>query len=132
MQTQGQFTSRERMALDDIPVAHLASRFADMPEKRLLLAVLLDAIIQLRRPGSTAALEAARWIQGEGESESPFSFRAVCEALGLDPSYLTRGVSAWARNQTTAGPHNSALRRPQARALRLSARRREIRSAAAG
>ena len=50
-----------------------------MPEKRLMLAVLLDAIIQLRRPGSTGAIEAAEWIRGGEATDSPFSFPVVCE-----------------------------------------------------
>ncbi len=106
------------------------SRLADMPEKRLMLAVLLDAIIQLRRPGSTGAAEAAAWIRSGGPSDEPFSFRAVCEALGIDPGYLTRGVHAWTcrENGVVSG---QALRRPQTRALRVSTQRREARAVAA-
>lgn len=119
-------------AFGDIPLQEVASRLADMPEKRLMLAVLLDAIVQLRRPGSTGAFEAARWIHGEDSEDSAFSFRAVCEALGLDPQYLTRGVFAWARGESAnVRLHPTPLRRPQPRALRLSARRRHERSAAA-
>jgi len=120
-----------RTALDAIPLECVTSHLVDMPEKRLMLAVLLDAIIQLRRPGSTGALEAAEWIRGEA-SDSPFSFPVVCEALGLDAAYLTRGVFAWARNAQTAAPLRGArLRRPQVRALKLSARRRSERAIAA-
>jgi hypothetical protein len=114
----------------DFPVDRVASRFADMPEKRLMLAVLLDAIIQLRRPGSTGAIEAAAWFVGA--SDEPFAFRAVCDALGLDPAYLSRGVFAWARRQAAAEPWCATpLRRPQTRALHVSARRRRQRSLAA-
>ena len=118
----------------DIPFEHVAARLADMPEKRLLLAVLMDAIVQLRRRGSAGALEAAAWIRGEGiDAPSPFSFAAVCEALGLDPSYLARGVFRWAdedepRDDTVM---SARLRRPQPRALRMSARTRRERSVAA-
>jgi len=116
-------------ALDDFPLEHM-SRLADMPEKRLMLAVLLDAIIQLRRPGSTGAVEAAAWIAGEHAPDQPFSFRALCEALGLDPTYLTRGVYAWARRESRDGGARM-LRRSQGRALRLSARGRAPRAVAA-
>ena len=123
--------SGRRAALDAIPLECVTSRLVDMPEKRLMLAVLLDAIIQLRRPGSTGAAEAAEWIR-DGGSESPFSFAAVCEALGLEATYLTRGVFAWARNaQTAPPPRGGRLRRPQVRALKLSARRRSDRALAA-
>ncbi len=116
-------------ALDDLPLEHM-SRLADMPEKRLMLAVLLDAIIQLRRPGSTGAAEAAAWIAGESGPDEPFSYRALCEGLGIDPAYLTRGVYAWARRES---PRGSAriLRRSQGRSLRVSVRRRGARAIAA-
>jgi hypothetical protein len=123
-----------RAALADIPFEHVAARLADMPEKKLMLAVLMDAIVQLRRWGSTGAIEAAAWIRGDGEEPpSPFSFAAVCEALALDSSYLARGVFRWARG---AEPCNDAtvttrLRRSQPRALRLSARTRRERSVGA-
>jgi len=115
-------SSGSRPALD-LPLEQM-SRLADMPEKRLMLAVLLDAIVQLRRPGSTGAAEAAAWITGAGHDE-PFSFRALCEALGLDPVYLTRGVYAWARGAAPVGG-SSRLRRSQGRALHLAARRRRV------
>jgi hypothetical protein len=115
-------------ALGDLPLEYM-SRLADMPEKRLMLAVLLDAIIQLRRPGSTGAVEAAAWIAGEGAADGPFAFRALCEALGLDPVYLTRGVYAWARRDSAVS--SRALRRPQGRALRVSAHRRDTGAMAA-
>lgn len=125
--------ARERSgAFADIPLQQVASRLADMPEKRLMLAVLLDAIVQLRRPGSTGAAEASRWIHGEHDADdSTFSFRSVCDALGLDPEYLSRGVFGWARGGDVVRLHPTPLRRPQARALRMTARRRRERSAAA-
>ena len=113
----------------DLPLEHM-SRLADMPEKRLMLAVLLDAIIQLRRPGSTGAAEAAAWIRGSGSTDEPFSFQAVCETLGIDPGYLTRGVHAWTRSESDV-LSSRALRRPQTRALRVSTQRREPRAIAA-
>jgi hypothetical protein len=126
--------ARERNgAFADIPLQQVASRVADMPEKRLMLAVLLDAIVQLRRPGSTGAAEASRWIHGENDADdTAFSFRSVCDALGLDPEYLSRGVFGWARGGSdVVRLHPTPLRRPQARALRMTARRRRERSAVA-
>jgi len=56
----------------------------------------------------------------------------IAEALGLDATYLTRGVFAWARNANAVAPSRSGrLRRPQVRALKLSARRRSEPSFAA-
>ena len=73
----------------------LAPRVCDTPEKRLMFAVLLDAVVQLQRRHSPAATDAEIWIRGEEDrDDAPFSFRNVCEALALDPSYLARGLLA--------------------------------------
>lgn len=94
----------------------LAPRACDSPEKRLMFAVLLDAVIQLQRRSSPAATEAEIWIRGEDGSGAPFSFHNVCEALGLDPEYLARGLLAW-RGAVTPAP------RVPVRQLRTSHRR---------
>ena len=66
-------------------------------ERRLMLAVLVDAIRILRKSGRCAlptrayriwARERA-WIDTEDRS-APFSFTSVCEALGLDAGYVRR------------------------------------------
>jgi hypothetical protein len=73
----------------------LAARASDTPEKRLLFAVLLDAVINMQRRNSVGAAEAEQWIRGEDGDDSPFSFRNLCDALGIEPSYLARGLLAW-------------------------------------
>jgi hypothetical protein len=95
----------------------LAARASDIPERRLMFAVLLDAVIQLRRRHSPDAAEAERWIRGEEDEDSPFSFRNVCEALGIDPSYLARGLLAWRAH------HADTTVRVPVRQLRTSHRR---------
>ena len=78
---------------------------ADVPEKRLMFAVLLDAVIQLRRRNTARSAEAERWIRGEdGDEDTPFSFTNVCETLGIDPSYLARGLLAWRAGVGTLPP----------------------------
>lgn len=64
------------------------------PEKRLLLAVLLDAIGQLRRGlGYPVAREAAEWIRGEVRGRhAAFSFEGICEALDLHAGQLARAL----------------------------------------
>jgi hypothetical protein len=64
---------------------------SDVPERRLMLAVLLDAVAQLRRPNTPGGAEAEHWVQSD-DVEDLFSFRNVCEALGIDPDYLARGL----------------------------------------
>ena len=114
-------------------------RMSDVPEKRLMFAVLLDAVIQLRRRNTTRAAEAERWIRGEDEGEdtdSPFSFTNVCETLGLDPSYLAAGLLAWrfAHGALPVGVPVRQLRRSTRRVTPLGRRRRRrgpVRTAAA-
>src|SRR6188508_338329 len=73
----------------------LAARACDTPEKRLLFAVLLDAVIHMQRRNSVGAAEAEQWIRGEADDDSPFSFRNLCDALGIEPTYLARGLLSW-------------------------------------
>lgn len=65
----------------------------ETPEKRLMAAVLLDALVRLQREGSSAAAEARAWIAGRGAG-SLFSFANVCDALGIDAGCLVRGIAA--------------------------------------
>src|SRR3954452_21901910 len=60
------------------------------PERRLLAAVLLDAVCQLERPGTTRAAEAERWIRARHAHYTPCSFGMVCAVLGLNADYLAR------------------------------------------
>jgi hypothetical protein len=69
------------------------------PERRLMVAVLEDAVscllMNLRRCNLRQRKqyeEARRWVTVEEESEWIFSFRNICEVLGMDPSYLRRGL----------------------------------------
>jgi hypothetical protein len=109
----------------------LASRTSDSPERRLLFAVLLDAIIQLQRRNTSGSAEAERWIRNDADSDSPFAFRNVCEALGIEPGYLKRGLLSWRRSQvvTLPGIPVRQLRTSHRRVTPLGRRRRR---AAAG
>jgi hypothetical protein len=109
----------------------LASRTLDSPERRLLFAVLLDAIIQLQRRNTSGSAEAERWIRNDIDSDSPFAFRNVCEALGIEPGYLQRGLLSWRRSQvaTLPGIPVRQLRTSHRRVTPLGRRRRR---AAAG
>lgn len=64
------------------------------PEKRLMLAVLKDAIARLQKhrvTGDARFSEARKWIL-EKNPERPFSFEFVCAVLGLNASYLREGL----------------------------------------
>ncbi|HXG50568.1 MAG TPA: hypothetical protein VNN77_04065 [candidate division Zixibacteria bacterium] len=71
------------------------------PEKRLLLAVLEDAIACFQKylfardsKGRTLFRETEEWIL-QRDSDWLFSFVSVCEILGFDPNYLRQGLMQW-------------------------------------
>lgn len=74
------------------------------PEKKLLLAILEDAIACYQKylfardsKGKGLFREAESWV-GEKGNEAVFSFDSVCEMLGFDPEYLRRGLATWTSN----------------------------------
>ena len=82
----------------------LHSKAGLKPEKRLMLAVLEDAVACFRkhtaaRSGSGKKLfaEAEEWFL-EKDGDWSFSFESICGALGLDPEYLRRGLGRWKEN----------------------------------
>lgn len=98
----------------------------DSPEKRLMFAVLLDAIGQLRRRESTRAIEAEHWIR-DAQDEGVFSFANVCGVLGFEPQSLANGLLA--KNSRIAD--RAPLRHPRTSRLRVTPRRRGQRDAVA-
>jgi len=87
----------------------LTARVTDVPEKRLMFAVLLDAVIQLQGRNQKDAAEAEEWIRAADGDESPFSFRNICEALGIETGYLARGLLSW-RERHASTPYRAPLR----------------------
>jgi len=80
------------------------------PEKRLMLAVLEDAVAcfqkyVLARDGRGKAMfrEAEEWMLEE-ESNWLFSFENICETLGFNPQYLRQGLMRWKATQLQAQP----------------------------
>ena len=77
------------------------SGLQNQPEKRLMLAILLDAVecyqkyapLHRRKPDRlfTATVE---WIF-EDDYKWPFSFLNICDAVGIDPKYLRNGLQQW-------------------------------------
>jgi hypothetical protein len=74
------------------------------PEMALLMAILEDAIHCYRkyraardRAGRERFRETEQWIMEEGD-DWLFSFENVCEALGLDPQFIRRGVRELSAN----------------------------------
>jgi len=71
------------------------------PEKSLMLAILEDAVrsyqenlLSRQKRAKKLFEDAAEWIAETG-SEWIFSFESVCDALGLNPAYVRRGLLQW-------------------------------------
>lgn len=80
------------------------------PEKRLMLAVLKDAVWCFQKylfapKSSKHECEfrvAKEWIWEE-DSEWLFSFNNICETLGLGTAYMRQGLRRWKEEQLSAG-----------------------------
>lgn len=117
MRGDGRVTERSAAAHTSIGIAsllpqhvELPSQYADrhgasatqlQPEKALMLAVLEEAIETWKRyrasnntKARALAQDAADWISSDDESWL-YAYRRVCEALGLEPDNLRRGLKAW-------------------------------------
>jgi hypothetical protein len=100
------------------------------PEKKLMLAILEDAIACYQKyifardsKGKALFHEVEEWVAERG-SGSVFAFDSVCESLGLNPAYLRRGMSDWTKAAL-------AQRTTQARIYQLAPRpQRQRRNAA--
>ena len=68
-------------------------------EHRLMVAILEDAVsihVKSFSGGSVTrrdVREAREWLASRDRS-LPFSFESICDVLGLDPSYIRRGIRA--------------------------------------
>lgn len=70
------------------------------PEKRLMLAVLEDALglllLDARAPAKhrrAAVREANQWLNSDDRSR-PFAFAAICDLLGLEVGRVRKAISA--------------------------------------
>jgi hypothetical protein len=106
---RGGLTSEEKIAslfqpdtlLSDQYFENLRRKTFFEPEKRLMLAVLEDAIRYYQdnwfsRNSKRKRIfdETEEWIV-TADSDWVFSFVHVCETLGLSPAYLRRGLLRW-------------------------------------
>lgn len=109
------------------PETILPSQFFDrfqidatlQPEKRLMLAVLEDAVGAFQkhvsatgRRGRRLFSEAEDWF-ASADVEWPFAFENICAALGLEPAYIRAGLHRWRDAQRTPAPgHAQVVRFP--------------------
>jgi hypothetical protein len=85
------------------------------PEKRLMLAILEDAIncFQDNLPAQSLRRrrlfeEAEEWIV-EADGDWVFSFENICEALGFNPAYVRQGLLRWVANKLPKHPKGASL-----------------------
>jgi len=90
------------------------------PEKRLMLAVLEDAVLCFQKGSSAGdrrrkALfpDAEEWIMEENR-DWPFSFENICEVFGINPAYLRQGLLRWKRKKL---PHLQLVRQTKSPSL---------------
>ncbi len=91
------------------------------PEKKLMLAVLEDAVACYQKnvsvrdgKGKSLFCEAEEWILMEQNDDWLFSFGNICEALGLNPQYIRAGLLRWRQKRVEE--------RPKAKIYRLAPR----------
>lgn len=98
------------------------------PEKDLMLAVLEDGITCYQkylsardRKGQALFREAEQWIFGDAEGDGLFSFKTICDFLGINPDYIRGVLLRWRQEAASRS-------RRAGRSNRLS--RKRMRSAA--
>ena len=81
---------------------------SDRGEKRLMLAVLEEAVATFQRHAGTKTRhgqrvfrEAEEWIESTDDSW-PFAFENICHALDIEPEFLRRGLRSWKEAQLKA------------------------------
>ena len=110
------------------------------PEKKLMLAVLEDAVMcfqdnLLTRDKKKRQLfnEAELWIFEE-RSDRLFAFANVCQELNLDPHYVRNGLRLWQQSHLNRQSHVTSAHQSTSRHLKaalhanLKARQGSIRS----
>lgn len=95
--------------------AALKRKGAHEPERRLVIAVLQDAVDcyqkHLRaqdRKARQLFVDAQQWIDSEDRSW-PFSFENVCDLLQINADYLRVGLIAWRERELGQVPRGKVL-----------------------
>jgi hypothetical protein len=116
-------TSRVRPEPDIILPSHLLGRTVATPEKRLLLAVLEEAVatyhryvVATDRRDRAIFVAVEEWFASE-DTAWLYSFVGICDALGLEATWVRSGLRPWverhhrASSHETAQPHRVSFRR---------------------
>lgn len=111
-----------------------------VPEKRLMLAVLEDAIAAFQRAyvqprssaeGQPSEQDVEAWLKSRDISW-PFSFESICQALDMEAEYLRNGLLSWrdtAQREGAAGQvYRFPFRRVNGRRHSINAKRERKRN----
>ena len=85
----------------EVSLQTLERKFQWEPEKKLMLAVLEDAMacfqkyVFARDPKRKMLFQETDYWIHDTNSDWTFSFAHVCETLGFNPDYLQRGLAHW-------------------------------------
>jgi hypothetical protein len=98
-----------------LPVQFCDSMYRPLtPEKRLVIAILADALICFQRyrvPGSRRArresTEAECWLMS-ADRQWPFSFENICDVLSLEAKAVRCVVRTWRERQEGSNPEAAA------------------------
>ena len=92
----------------------IGSEHSAFPEKRLMLAVLEDAVATFQRyvdarnrRGQRLFREAEEWVLSD-DTEWPFAFENICHTLDIEPDFLRRGLSRWKERQLSRTTNGGA------------------------
>ena len=113
-----------RMEPDVVLPVQFLPQTVGTPEKRLLLAVLEEAVgtyqryfMATDRRSRTVFDDVEAWFASE-DSVWLYSFVAICDAIGLDPTYVRSGLGQWADThrappvlETAQSPYRFPFRR---------------------
>jgi hypothetical protein len=124
----GEFSSMS--ASSDLEIPGFSGIDDRQPEKRLMFAVLLDAVECYQKYASNEThrlfKDIEEWIIAD-DHEWLFSFVNICEAVDLNPNYLRNGLSQWKEQRSrkvTAGKKFAARAFPSEKLSRkISAKR---------
>jgi hypothetical protein len=116
-----------------LPSQYLDRIVADpslQPEKRLMLAVLENAVAAYQKYALASSRrarrlfgEAAAWLAGPADAEV-FSFNGICDALELDPEFVRAGLERWRRRQGGLPASRYPFRRVSGSRHKVEAQRR--------
>ncbi len=91
------------------------------PEKRLIAAVLEGAVGDFQKyatafngRGKRLFTDAEEWFEST-TADRPLDFENICQALGLDPSFIREGLRRWCIARRRESPSRTVLHFPSAR-----------------